>query len=247
MGLSLFIGLGLEEFVFERPLMRLYMRMLGSADDPSCFTFVSPNMLCVTGLLIRFRILGKLCDEEVAEEAATSKLAVLAAGVAETTAVRAANVDIGTCGWGKLCIVPHSLLIRGKLLEVLAAVFVWEGGGFAETAAAASFTTRAELCCCSVTVLTAARDAFVVAGTRSLLSPPLTATEFDVVVGFSASKGSPLFLSNKDSSRAASFEVEDEAAESAIAAVVIAVEFAEAGTFKADIVVALSFETLLRL
>jgi len=61
MGLSLLTGIGLGESVLVRPLIRLFMMIFGSAEDPSCFTLFSPNMVVVTELLRRPTGWGKLC------------------------------------------------------------------------------------------------------------------------------------------------------------------------------------------
>lgn len=88
------------------------------------------------------------------------------------------------------------------------------------------------------------------AGTSLLLSAPLAAADFVVMVGFRFPEGLSFFLS-----RASSFdtvcaagipcdfgdvvEVEDEAAVLTFVTVVVAVEFAEAGTFESEVVVPL--------
>ena len=69
-GLSLLIGVELEErLLVWLLLMLLFMITLGSA-DPSSFvvTWYSPNILVVTELLRRPRILGKLFDDDEIEE-----------------------------------------------------------------------------------------------------------------------------------------------------------------------------------
>lgn len=139
----------------DRPLIRLCMMILGSANDPSSFTLLSPNMLVLTELSRRPRIRGKLCVVRVAE-AEESAISVVADDEAEATCVDVVfelddlsdapptgatavlvvwdDGDVfATTGCGKLCSDPHNFLILGKLSEECAAVFVREGGGFVDT------------------------------------------------------------------------------------------------------------------
>mmetsp|Transcript_5918 Transcript_5918/g.13761 ORF Transcript_5918/g.13761 Transcript_5918/m.13761 type:complete len:264 (+) Transcript_5918:916-1707(+) len=171
--------------------------ILGSPNVPSCFTFVSPNMLVVilvaTGLLIRPWILGNLADEEEDELGTASTIEGLfrcepgVEGCPRDPPVAHATVGVGgdifgAAGWR---ILPHNLLILGNLLEGWAAlIFVVEGWWCADRSAFVLVSVNFCVVFCSGSVLLPAvsRVISIASGEPSMFSPPRLAAKESFVV-----------------------------------------------------------------